>query len=420
MKLKTLASAVAVLAVLSAVAWYLQRPPPPPAADPRVGQPVLDGQLLTRTARVRLTDQGKTVVLTKQPDAKWRDTSYYDLPADFDKLSHFTDDLTTAKVERLVSRNPEVLARLEFKDSTVTLLDAAGKELWRLTLGKEADSGGRFVKLDDEAKGYLANLSTFLDSDPKNWADSLLVDLKPDDIATVSVGFDAGEPVVAVRAKQGAAWAAEKTPDGRRLDGEKITSLLSSLTSLRFQDTAAPDDPNVVAAREHSRTITLTTFDKKTFAIQIGRKPEEKKTEARGQKPAAGGKPEGSGQKTEGRAEKVTTSTPEPKTQNAEPAAAAPAPPKPEGEGGKPAEETIPAGPVYVFITSSDPAAPVNALMKLRAFQVYDWNYTSLPQKADELFEALPAPPPKTEAKPAAATATPAASDAKPAGAAKP
>jgi len=396
MKLKTLAAAVAVLAVLSVLAWYLQRPPAPPAADPRIGRPLLDSSLLTRTARIRLTDQGKTVELARQPDGKWRDTSYFNLPADFDKLSHFTDDLSTAKVQRLVSRNPEVLARLEFKDSTATLFDAAGKELWRLTLGKEADSGGRFVKFGDEARGYLADLTTFLDSDPKNWADSLLVDLKSDDIAAVSVGFDSGAPVVAVRAKVGDAWTAETTPAGRRLDGEKITSLLSSLTSLRFQDTAAPDAPDVVAARAHCRAITLTTFDKKTIAILIGRKPEEKKpakpTET-GEPIPETGKPAAAGPAA------AVASTAEAKS--AEPAAPAAA---------KPAETTIPAGPVYVFITSSDPAAPVNALMKQRAFQVYDWNYTSLPQGASELFEALPAPPPapKAAGKPAAPAATPA------------
>ena len=41
--------------------------------------------------------------------------------------------------------------------------------------------------------------------------------------------------------------------------------------------------------------------------------------------------------------------------------------------------------------------------MKKRAFQIYGWNYTSLPQKSDELYEPVPAPPPeekKPEAKP--------------------
>ena len=54
--------------------------------------------------------------------------------------------------------------------------------------------------------------------------------------------------------------------------------------------------------------------------------------------------------------------------------------------------------------------------MKKRAFQVYEWNFTNLPQKSDELFEPIPPPPAgtKAEAKPGPKPATPKL-DAKPA-----
>lgn len=53
----------------------------------------------------------------------------------------------------------------------------------------------------------------------------------------------------------------------------------------------------------------------------------------------------------------------------------------------EPEFETIPAGPVYAFVTHSDDSAPVNALMQKRAFQVYEYTFTGLPQTPDELFE---------------------------------
>ena len=390
MKLKTLALSVAVLLVLAAVAYFLQRPPAAAALDARIGQSIFDAKALGKTARLRVIDQGKTVLLAKQSDGKWIDSSYYDLPADFSKLSRFIDDLANAKIQRLVTRSPERLARLDFKDTSIALLDSAGQALWTITLGKSAEGGGRFVKFDDEQKGYLANLSLFLDADAKNWADSLLVDLKPDDVAGVEVGFETGEPVAASRAKKEDAWTAVKSPAGQRIKGDRITALLSSFGSLRFQDTADLADANVESARQHSRTIKLTTFDHKTFTLELGRKPEEKK-ETGERKPETG------------KIEPTAASNSEPKTQNPEPAPAAPPPAKPE----EPKVETIPAGPVYAFIASSDPAAPVNALMKRRAFQIYDWNFTSLPQKSDELYEPVPAPPlpeKKTEAaKPAEA-----------------
>ncbi len=399
MKLKTLALSVAILLVLAVVAYFLQRPPTAAAMDARIGQSVFAARVLEKTTRLRLIDQGKTVLLAKQPDGKWIDSSYFDLPADFSKLSRFIDDLANAKIQRLVTRSPERLARLDFKDTSIALLDSAGQVLWAITLGKNAEGGGRFVKFDDEQKGYLANLSLFLDADAKNWADSLLVDLKPDDIAGIEVGFETGEPVAASRAKKEDAWTAAKAPAGQRIKGDRITALLSSFGSLRFQDTADLTDANVETARRHSRTVRLTTFDHKSITLQLGRKPEEKKPETRSQKSEAGEpKPEASNQKPEA-ASQGSTQNPEPnlstvasakvETLNPEPAAA-------------PASQ--PPGPVYAFIASSDPAAPVNALMKKRAFQIYDWNFTSLPQKSDELFEPVPAAPPeekKLETRPA-------------------
>ena len=52
--------------------------------------------------------------------------------------------------------------------------------------------------------------------------------------------------------------------------------------------------------------------------------------------------------------------------------------------------------------------------MKRRAFQIYDWNFTSLPQKSDELYEPVPAPP-LPEKKPEAAKPAEAKGETKPA-----
>lgn len=276
MKLQTLVLTIAVLAVLSALVFFAQRPPKPAALDPRTGQPVFDFKALEKTARIRLTDQGKTVLLAKQPDSKWAVSSYYDLPADVAKLGRLLDDLASAKIQRLVTRTPDRLARLEFKDTAIALLDPADKVVWKLTLGKDAEGGGRFVRFDDEQKGYLANLSAYLDSDSKNWADSLLLSLKADDLSGVEITFAGGDTVTATRAKKEDAWMDPKAPAGQRLKAERITSLLSSFASLRFQDTSDLTDPNAEAARKNSRTLKFTTFDHQTITVELGRKPEVK------------------------------------------------------------------------------------------------------------------------------------------------
>jgi hypothetical protein len=404
MKLKTLVLVVAILAVLSLAAYFLRRPRTPAGIDPRTKQPVFDAKVLEKTSKILLSDQGKTVILARQPEGKWIVPSYYDIPADFSKLSRFIDDLTSAKIQRLVTQNPERLARLEFKDTSIALLDSADQVSWRLTLGKDAEGGGRFVRFDDEKKGYLANLNLFIDATAKNWVDTLLLDLKPDEIAEVEIAFGDGAPVTASRAKKGDAWAAEKAPAGRRVKSDQITSLLSSFTSLRFQDTSAPNEANVEAARKHSRTVRLTTFDHKTISVEIGRKPEDKKviedpkTEGKGQPAATGQKPalgnEGSTAAQRGAATPPTAVAPAAGTE-INPSNATPINPSvpPSAKPEEPKTETIPAGPVYAFITSSDPGATINALMAKRAFQIFDSNFTNLPQKREELFEPLPTAP---------------------------
>jgi hypothetical protein len=206
MKLKHLLVTVVVLALLSAAAYWLRRPPAAVSEDPRVGQPLVKSSAVESAAKLRLTDAGKSVVITRQSDGNWRDTSYFDLPADFSKLSSFISDMTSAKLQRLVTTNPRRLARLEFKDSKIELLDSSDRVVWAVTLGKNADSGGRFVRFDDEPKAYLANLNAWLDSDAKNWADANLLTFKSDDIAKVEMGFDLGAPATAEGAKKTPSW----------------------------------------------------------------------------------------------------------------------------------------------------------------------------------------------------------------------
>ena len=373
-------------------------PPPPPK----------------KAAKVRLTADGKTVELAKAADGGWRVTSYYDFPADFEKLARFIDDLTSAKVDRFVSAQPAVLARLEFKDTKFSLLDAAGAPLVELTLGKTDDAGGRFFRYGGEDKAFQARFDPSLDTDSKNWADATLLKLTASDIAKVELGFPTvenggGAPspradaptITATRAKKDSPWTAEHAPAGQQLKAAALDPILNSLTALRFTDTTATDDVAAAAARASSRTAKLTTFDGKTITVVLGRKPEEKKL-----KPPAATPPA-----------ETNPADATPPALLTKPDATKPADNAAPAKPAEPEYDTVPAGPVFAFITHSDASAPVNALMQKRAFEVTDYLFTSLPQKPEDVFEPLPPLP----APPAATTpATPAKDSAAPAPAATP
>jgi hypothetical protein len=350
MKLKPLAVTVAVLAALSVAAHFLSRPPPPPASDPRVGRPAADRAGIEKAARLRITDAGGgSLLLVKQPDASWRIASHHGLPVAFDRLARFMQDLADSKILRFVTARPERLASLDFTRTQIALLDDAGREYWSVSLGKISDAGGRYVHFGTETKAYIARLDSWIETDPHFWADPTLLKLPPETIAKVEIGFDAAPAMTVARAGRDAPFTTASAPAGRRLDAGKITALLETFASLAFSDFADPADPAALAARRRSRQLRLTTFDGKTYLVALGQAP--------GKTPAG-------------------------------PAAipGLPAPAAPAAQAAQPA-------PVYAFISCGDAAAPVNALMKLRAFQVNASLYAGLPQNPGDLFTATPAKP---------------------------
>jgi hypothetical protein len=366
MKIKTLIVIIGILAVLSLVAFFARRPKAVPLTDPRVGEAVVPTAQIEKIGRVRITDQGKTVDLKREADGSWRVANYHDLPADFSKLSQFVSSLSEAKLTRFISARPEIISRLQFKDTTIELLDIADKEIATLNLGKTPDSGGRYLCFGSEPRAYLATMQAWLDPEPKSWADTKLLSLKPDEIATLKISTTGDNHVTFSRTKVTESWATQKAPEGKNVNAGKVSSLIGSLSQLRFTDTNEPADEKALAAKQNARTFTLTTFDGKTYTVSFGRKPEEKKLKT----PAAQSAPDFT---------KNSPVNPDGTVKPIKPA-------KPD----LPEFETIPAGPVFVFVTASDEKSPVNALMRKRAFQVAEYIFTDLPQTVDELFEAVP------------------------------
>lgn len=374
MKLRTLIFAVLLLAALSGAAYLATRSTPPQSSsdDGRVGQSLAEASKISKAGRVKITDDGKTVELNRHADGTWHVASYYDLPVDFSKLTRLIADLTGAKIERYVTSDSARIQRLEFKGTQIAVYGTDAKEsdapLWSLDLGRTADSGGRFVRYSGEDKAYLAKLSIWLDAESKNWADSALTQLKPADIAKAEFTFAEGSPVTVARKDKDSAFEATPAREGHIVKADVVTSQLNNLTGLRLSNTAELDAKDAKDAREHARTVKLTTFDNRTLTIALGRRPAvEAKPAPKEDKPATAT----SGDTT---VQSGTTDT-EGKTATAEPTTPA-----------------VPAGPVYVVIEDSKADAPVNALMKKRAVEVYEFVYTSLPANADALF--TPAPPP--------------------------
>jgi hypothetical protein len=396
MKLKPLALVVALLALAAGIVfWHNHAPATDASADPRNGQPLVPVETLGAIRGLRLVSEGRTLVLVADADGKhWTVPDYFGLPADFDKLVSFVESLRTAKIARFVTARADRIERLGFAGDLIELRDAAAKPLLTLHLGKNSDNGGRFVRIGDEQKAYLVDLNAWLDTVPKNWARSQLLDVKPSEVAALELRFADGSTLAAKRNADATAWTADALPEGKELKSADLDALVTQLTTLRFTETTEPAAPDAVSAREHAQTVVLTLKDGTAYTVALGRRPAPPAENA----PAPAAEKLGTISATtppvtigpDGQAQVVEL------PQSDEPESAAPK--------AAPAKPSPQPGPVFVFIAANRDADPLNALMQKRAFQTNEWVLTSLPANCNALLQAKPTPTPaepKAEATPA-------------------
>jgi hypothetical protein len=351
MKIKTLSIFVLVLAVLSAITWFIKRPTPPPGLDSRTGQALITRDTLAAARSITLKDDGEEVTLTAGEDGgNWLVSDYYDFPVDFTKLSSLADNLRNAKIVRLVTRNPERMERLDFGTSTITIDTGGAIPALNLDVGKTSDNGGRFVRFENEEKAYLADLSLYLDATPKNWAQSQLLKFQTVDVARLTVGFpDSEDALTIARSDATAAWEVESGQENGGVKSNDLSTLINRFSTLRYTDTDEVGSEEATLARDHSRRLSIELFDGTVYNVDLGRRP---------------------------------------------------APPAEEGPPEDPAAESAPVpkpGPVYVFIESNRGDAQINELMNKRSFKISEYTFTSLPSDAQALLEPLPEPEPEIE-----------------------
>jgi hypothetical protein len=148
MKVKNLAIAIAALGAVTAAFWFFNRDTDGPAADPRLGQTLLDNAALEKAAAVFVRSGANEITLANGDAAgsAWVVKEYFDLPVDFAKLTRFINELKDdkARISRFIGSKPERLEKLGFTGDRVELRDKDGKAIWTLHLGSSPEKGGRF------------------------------------------------------------------------------------------------------------------------------------------------------------------------------------------------------------------------------------------------------------------------------------
>lgn len=246
------------------------------------GQTLFESFPANETASVVIQGARDSVTLAKK-NGKWVVQDRNDYPANGTYVNDFLRTLADLKVTLGMEAGPSFAPRFGMDEAattpadhglTATFKDAAGKEIAKVSLGKNIESGsedspmgnssvGRYVRNHADESGFYAVSEVFpsVSSDVKHW---LATDfISPEKVKSISVT----QP-----GKSDIAW--KVTRDGEeaefKLDGANATEVLdttvtaplkSLLSYARFEDVVPSDKVAERAEADQKRTITIETFE---------------------------------------------------------------------------------------------------------------------------------------------------------------
>lgn len=355
MNIRNLYISAGVLAVLALVTSLFKKSDSAPLLDERVGTAIVDPASLRDTAKIIVEKEEERLTFTNAGESNlWVLEERFNLPTSYDRISQLARNVSEAKLQRLVSENPQRIATLGFETGErVRFVDKLGNDIVAFQLGKETENGRQFMRFQGEEKAFLADTTFFINSNLDSWLEKKLVDFEADDVTSIEVSLQNGDQINVARENADSDWeTTDALPEGKILNQSSIGQIATRLSDLAFTATAEIDDDNVVAAKENSHQFTLKLSNGDSYEYAIGRQPEvkvEKEVEKEGE----------NGETTTEIEEEVVT----------------------------------PEGPVYYFIASSDSEDPVNAYMDRAAFEASSYQFTSLPDALDKLLSDAPPEP---------------------------
>ncbi len=255
------------------------------------GQTLFEFFPATEASTVEIQGAGSSVSLVKK-DGKWIVTERGGYPANSTYVNDFIRTLGDLKVTQGMEAGPsfaprfgmdETATKPEDRGLTATFKDASGKEIAKVSLGKNIESGsapspmggggavGRYIRNHADDSGFYAVSEMFpsVSAEAKRWlADGFI---SPEKIKSITLSQTG---------KADSAWKLTREADEAefKLDGATATEVLDTKVSgplktlfsyARFEDVVPADKVAERIQADGKRTATLETFEGFTYTLVI-------------------------------------------------------------------------------------------------------------------------------------------------------
>jgi len=225
--------------------------------------PALANELNTVTALSVRKGSATPAVTVRKSGAVWTIAERADYPADIGKLRKLLQALADAKIVEEKTSNPANFPIIGVEDpaqpgatgAEITVTAEHGK--LAVIIGKPAGNGN-FARRGGENRSYIIEPSISLETEPRFWIDSRLIDVPVKSIQSIEVKPASGAAYALHRIKPDAeAYSLDGTPPGRKpVDSTALAPSATILSGLNAEDVAAVGD--IDFSKSTQAAITLS------------------------------------------------------------------------------------------------------------------------------------------------------------------
>jgi len=288
---------VMVAIALVAVALLSSKSRSPTPAD-LMGNLVLPDLPINDIEKITVSSAAGTATLNKNGDT-WVSASRFNYPLDFQKVRDAIVKLSQTKIGQVIPltdkqrREMKMLApgsgSTNGTGTLVELFAAKDRKAATLLLGdirqrkskmpnNFVDNGGypdgQYLSVDGGKTVYLVK-DTFQELSPnvQEWLDAEILNINPGDVAAVTIVSRDKKEVKLNRSQDGGRLEVEGLAADEETDSEKVFSVESALSYLRFDDVASPAVTEAEAGLDSPAIYRATTAKGQIIMVRIGNSP---------------------------------------------------------------------------------------------------------------------------------------------------
>jgi hypothetical protein len=255
------------------------------------GQTLFESFPAAEVAALEIKGVGGTVNIVRK-DGKWTIAERDGYPANSAYINDFLRTLSDLKVKRGMEAGPsfaprfgmdEGASKAEDRGLTATFKDASGKELAKVSLGKNIESGadpgpfggaasvGRYIRNHADESGFYAISEMFpsVSDEAARWLSDAF--FSPEKIKSISISQKGKDETAwkLGRDTEDAEFKLDGATGNETLDTTATTPLKSLFSYARFNDIIAPDKVAERANADEKRSAVIETFEGFIYKLVI-------------------------------------------------------------------------------------------------------------------------------------------------------